>query len=75
MCDQGYTLTFDSRKCKIRENNSRRLVATATRIPSNVYVLKPQKISKEARDHKDEVLLSAICSGGATPKKRVTVCH
>jgi hypothetical protein len=21
MCDQGYTLTFDSRKCKIRENN------------------------------------------------------
>ena len=33
MCDQGYTLTFDSRKCKIRENNSGRLVATATRRP------------------------------------------
>jgi hypothetical protein len=72
MCDQGYTLTFDSRKCKIRENNSGRLVATATRRPSNIYVLKPGKISKEERDHKNEVLLSAICSGGATPKKRVT---
>jgi hypothetical protein len=75
MCDQGYTLTFDSRKCKIRENNSGRLVATATRIPSNIYVLKPRKISKEERDHKNEVLLSAICSGGATPKKRVTFFH
>jgi len=29
ICDQGYTLTFDSRKCKIQENNSGRLVATA----------------------------------------------
>jgi hypothetical protein len=75
MCDQGYTLTFDSRKCKIRENNSGRLVATATRRPSNIYVLKPRKISKEERDHKNEVLLSAICSGGATPKKRVTFFH
>ena len=41
MCDQGYTLMFDSRKCKIREKNSGRLVATATRRPSNIYVLKP----------------------------------
>jgi hypothetical protein len=24
MCDQGYTLMFDSQKCKIRENNSGR---------------------------------------------------
>jgi hypothetical protein len=39
MCDQGYTLTFDSRKCKIRENNSGRLVATATRRPRNIYIL------------------------------------
>jgi hypothetical protein len=31
MCDQGYTLMFDSRKCKIREKKSGRLVATATR--------------------------------------------
>jgi hypothetical protein len=75
MCDQGYTPTFDSRKCKIRENNSRRLVATATRRPSNIYVLKPQKISKEERDHKNEVLLSAICLGGSARKKIVTFCH
>jgi hypothetical protein len=33
ICDQGYTLTFDSRKCKIKENNSGRMVATATRRP------------------------------------------
>jgi hypothetical protein len=47
MCDQGYTLTFNSRKCKIGENNSGRLVATATRRPSNIYVLKPQKYPKK----------------------------
>jgi hypothetical protein len=35
-----------------------------------------KKISKEEKDqkakNKDEVLLCAICSGGASPKKRVT---
>jgi hypothetical protein len=85
MCDQGYTLTFDSRKCKIRENNSGRLVATATRRPNNIYILdmkkrektkSTQKDSKEEKvpktKNKDEVLLSATCSGGAAPKKRVT---
>jgi hypothetical protein len=88
MCDQGYTLTFDSQKCKIRENNSGRLVATATRRPNNIYILDmkkrekteaTQKDSKEENvpktKNKDEVLLSATCSGGATPKKRVTFFH
>jgi hypothetical protein len=88
MCDQGYTLTFDSRKCKIRENNSGRLVATATRRANNIYILdmkKREKIEATKRDFKeekfpktknnDEVLLSATCLGGATPKKRVTFCH
>jgi hypothetical protein len=88
MCDQGYTLTFDSRKCKIRENNSGILVATATRRPNNIYILdmkKREKIEATEKDskeenvpktkNKDEVLLSATCSGGATPKKRVTFCH
>jgi hypothetical protein len=88
MCDQGYTLTFDSRKCKIRENNSGRLVATAKRRPNNIYILDmnkrkktkaTQKDSKEEKvpntKNKDEVLLSATCSGGATPKKNVTLCH
>ena len=88
MCDQGYTLTFDSRKCKIRENNSRRLVATATRRPNNIYILdmkKREKIEATKKDskeekvpktkNKDEVLLSATCSGGASPKKKVTFFH
>ena len=88
MCDQGYTLTFDSKKCKIRENNSGRLVATTTRWPNNIYILdmknrektkSTQKDSKEEKvpntKNKDEVLLTATCSGGATPKKRVTFFH
>jgi hypothetical protein len=88
MCDQGYTLMFDSWKCKIRENNSRRLVTIATRRPNNIYILymkkrekieATQKYSKEEKvpktKNKDEVLLSATCSGGATPKKKVTLCH
>jgi len=36
ICYQGYTLMFDSQKCKIRENNSGRLVATETRRPNNI---------------------------------------
>jgi hypothetical protein len=87
MCDQGYTLTFDSQKCKIRENNSGRLVATETRIPNNIYILDmkkrektkaTQKDSKEnvpKTKNKDEVLLSATCLGGAAPKKKVTFFH
>jgi hypothetical protein len=88
MCDQGYTLTFDSQKCKIIENNLGRLVATATRRLKNIYILNmkkrektkaPQKDSKEEKvpktKNKDEVLLSATCSRGAAPKKRVTFFH
>jgi hypothetical protein len=43
ICDQGYTLTFDSRKCKIRENNSGRLVATTKQRPNNIYILDMKK--------------------------------
>jgi hypothetical protein len=46
ICDQGYTLTFDSRKCKTKENNSGRLVATATRRPNNIYILDMKKREK-----------------------------
>jgi hypothetical protein len=46
---------------------------TATRIPSNIYVLDPRKISKEERDHKNEVLLSVICLGGETPPFAIDV--
>jgi hypothetical protein len=88
MCDQGYTLTFDSRKCKIKENNSGRLVTTATRRSNNIYILDMEKRekteatqndSKEEKvpktKNKDKVLLSATCSGVAAPKKKVTFCH
>jgi hypothetical protein len=44
--DQGYNLMFDSRNCKIRENNSGRLVATATRRPKNIYILDMKKREK-----------------------------
>jgi hypothetical protein len=50
MCYQGYTLTFDSRKCKIRENNSGRLVATTTRRPNNIYILDMKKRGED-RSH------------------------
>ena len=76
MCDQGYTLMLDSRKCKIRENNLGRLVATATRRPNNIYILdmkKREKIEATEKDSKEEkvsktkdkdgVLLSATCLG------------
>jgi hypothetical protein len=46
ICDQGYTLTFDSRKCKIRENNLGILVATTTRRPNNIYILDMKKREK-----------------------------
>jgi hypothetical protein len=39
MCDQGDTLTFDSRECEIRKENSDKLVAKAIRTPNNVYIL------------------------------------
>ena len=49
ICDQGYTLTFDSRKCKIRENNSRILVASEKRRPNNIYIL---DMNKREKTHK-----------------------
>jgi hypothetical protein len=64
------------------------LVATATRRPNNIYILDmkkrentkaTQKDSKEEKvprtKNKDELLLSATCSGRAAPKKKVTLCH
>jgi hypothetical protein len=79
---------FDSRKCKIEENNSGILVATATRRLNNIYILdmkKREKIEATEKDskeqnvlktkNKDEVILSVTCSGGATLKKRVTFLH
>jgi hypothetical protein len=39
MCDQGHKVTFDSQKCEIRKEGSGKLVTTATRTSSNIYVL------------------------------------
>ena len=36
MCDQGYNIIFNSQKCEIRKEDSRRLVATATRSQNNI---------------------------------------
>jgi hypothetical protein len=64
------------------------LVPTTIRRPNNIYILDMKKrekieaIEKNSKEekvsntkNKDEVLLSATCSGGATPKKRVTFFH
>jgi hypothetical protein len=40
MCDQVHKVTFDSQKCEIRKEGSRKLVATAARTSSNIYVLR-----------------------------------
>jgi hypothetical protein len=39
MCDQGHKVTFNSQKCEIRKEGSGKLVATAARTSSNIYVL------------------------------------
>jgi transposase InsO family protein len=39
MCDQGHKVTFDSQKCEIRKEGSGKLVSTAARTSSNIYVL------------------------------------
>ena len=64
------------------------MVAIATRRLNNIYIIDmkkrektkaTQKDSKEEKvpktKNKDEVLLSATCSGGAALKKRVTFFH
>jgi hypothetical protein len=45
MCDQGHKVTFESQKCEIRKEGSGKLVATAARTSSNIYVL--SKIGNE----------------------------
>jgi hypothetical protein len=40
MFDQGHKVTFDSQKCEIRKEGSGKLVATAARTSSNIYVLR-----------------------------------
>ena len=39
MCDQGHDVLFNSKGCRIRKQGSRKLAATTTRTPNNIYVL------------------------------------
>jgi hypothetical protein len=39
MCDQGHKFTFDSQKCEIRREGSRKLVGTTARTSNDIYVL------------------------------------
>jgi hypothetical protein len=39
MCEQGHKVTFDSQKCDIRKEGSGKLIATAARTSSNIYML------------------------------------
>ena len=54
MCDQGHELTFNSKGCKIRKQGSKKLVATATRTPNNIYVLDEIESEKCHLGKKDE---------------------
>ena len=45
MCDQGHVLTFTWKDCKIQIDDSRKLVATTSRTPNNIYML--DEIKKE----------------------------
>ena len=68
MCDQGYNIRFNSRKCKIREADSRILVPTATRNPHDICILyivkrkKTEALQKRTKDKntEDELVLSTI---------------
>jgi hypothetical protein len=39
MCDQVHKVTFDSKKCEIRKKGSGKLIVTAMRTSSNIYML------------------------------------
>jgi hypothetical protein len=45
-CDQGHILSFYSKKCEIIKKDYGKFLATATRTPSNVYILNTKKEEK-----------------------------
>ena len=42
-CDQRHICIFASKKCEIRKENSGKLVGTAVKTPSNVYILENEE--------------------------------
>jgi hypothetical protein len=57
MCDQGHKFTFDSQKCEIRKEGSRKLVTTTARISRDIYVLSEIGNEKCCLGKEDESLL------------------
>jgi hypothetical protein len=57
MCDQGHKVTFDSQMCEIRKQGSGKLIATATRTSSNIYVLSEIGNEKCCLRKEDEIWL------------------
>jgi hypothetical protein len=57
MCDQGHNVTFDSQKCEIRKEGSWKLVATAARTSSKIYVLREIGNEKCCLGKEDEIWL------------------
>jgi hypothetical protein len=57
MCDQGHKLVFDSQKFQIRKEDSVKVVVTAVRNPSNIYVLSEFGKEKCCLGKEDEVCL------------------
>jgi hypothetical protein len=56
-CDQGNILIFDSQKCQIREEGSRKLVVIAPRSSSDVYIL---DIKEEEEFHMSQAYESCL---------------
>jgi virulence-associated protein VagC len=58
LCDQGHKVNFNSQKCEIRKEGSRKLVATVARTSSNIYVLseigKEKEVEKEDEENSTE---------------------
>ena len=55
MCDQGHNVTFDSQKWEIRKEGSGKLIATAARTSSNIYVLNEIRNEKCCLGKEDKV--------------------
>ena len=63
MCDQGHKVTFDSQNYEIRKEGSGKLVATAARTSSNIYVLSEIGNEKCCLGKEDEIWIWHIRMG------------
>jgi hypothetical protein len=63
MCDQGHKITFNSQKCEIRKEGSKKLIATTAKNSSNIYVLSEIENEKCYLGKEDEGWLWRIRMG------------